>query len=313
MSNNGTITAAAAAPWPPATFIPMFQNSVLTAGTVAYIFLSLQVWGQIQYVKRKGGNPNMFYLLLWAMFCGIVAYVSNIVTLCLYPDDCIHHKVAATFHGFCTWSFDMFLILKAGRILKGLTSKAIYHAYFAVTLALWLVVVITFIIWNIDGYKTFVVPGVLCAPLFPLELAVTRAFEIAICVVTTTVFFMTLHFNSRGVGGNTATSKKIRALKIKSVASAIFTCSVIIVAAVILVVDATWESWAPYNINLIVLEMICVGCALVYSNKCEIGSEHYQGSTIGGHSNGVRSSSNDALSIVSTPASSTSKTKPTSV
>ncbi len=70
MSNNGTITAAAAPPWPPATFIPMFQNSVLTAGTVAYIFLSLQVWGQIQYVKRKGGNPNMFYLLLWAMFCG---------------------------------------------------------------------------------------------------------------------------------------------------------------------------------------------------------------------------------------------------
>ncbi len=115
------------------------------------------------------------------------------------------------------------------------------------------------------------------------------------------------------MAGNTATARKIRALKIKSVASAIFTCSVIIVAAAILVADATWESWAPYNINLIVLEMICVGCALVYSNKCEIGSEHYHGSTIGGNSHGVRSSSNDALAIVSTPASSTSKAKPTLV
>lgn len=73
-STNSSAVPAAPGAWLPATFTPMFQNSVLTAGTVTFIYLILTVFGQVQYVERKGGSPTMFYLLIWVLFCGWVSW-----------------------------------------------------------------------------------------------------------------------------------------------------------------------------------------------------------------------------------------------
>lgn len=94
-----------------------------------------------------------------------------------------------------------------------------------------------------------------------------------------------------------ASAKKIKGPKIKSVTSAIFTYSVIIIAAAIRVADATWQIWAPYNITLIVFEMMSKGCSLVYSNKCEIGSDNYSSSSTSGSGNHATSA--DGQGIVS--------------